>query len=181
MTNSYVFFEMLSEQQRDRKLNEEPGVLRRQLPPRAGDEVLIGTERPWRVVGVETYQGFYLAWIVLSGLPLPDKGQWITEIRKEFFPENALSICATPNLKILEWGAADPDSHAEARLGERLYDHRATGKVYQVAGIESEVIEAVPSEWAIDRVQSFTTDSPSNSYTRIDFYCCESSLAEVAA
>ncbi|BAS55315.1 hypothetical protein LBWT_12210 [Leptolyngbya boryana IAM M-101] len=180
-TTSLVFYEMLVEKQRDESLNEEPGVLLKQSPPQVGDEVLIGSLRPWRVISVEQYGILSVAWIALASLPTPPAEIWCTEIRKEFFPEAALSFCLTPDLHVVEWGISDAD-WAENRIGERLADYEGTGQKYIVVDdIESEVMKVTPNEWVIDRYQSIAPNSPENSYTRIDLYHCQSGRVEEIA
>lgn len=180
-TDSFVFYEMLTEKQRDPNLNEDPGVLLRQSPPQIDDEVLIGSQRPWRVVNVESYGVVSVAWIVRADLPMPLQETWITELRKEFYNGVALSICMSPDRKLLQWGMVG-DEWAENRIGERLYDYLSTGKKYTVIDdIESEVIEATPNQWVIDRLESFKPESPEASYTRIDLYWCREAAIPVAA
>lgn len=170
--DSYVFYEMLTEEQRDPRLGELPGVLLKQSPPQVGDEVLIGSDRPWRVHAVESYGIATLAWIVRADLPTPDRSEWITEIRAEFHEKGGLSIVLTPNGSVLQWGGTEPDDPIGHRIGERINKYEPTGAPYLVAGLQSQPMIATPSSYVIEQTESFKPTQDS-SYTEIHFCWCQ--------
>ncbi len=52
---SLIFYEAIQESQLDRQAGEQGELVLWQRPPLVDDEVLIGSDRHWRVVRVETY------------------------------------------------------------------------------------------------------------------------------
>ena len=170
---SLIFYEAIQESQLDRQAGEQGELVLWQRPPLVDDEVLMGSDRRWRVVKIETYQlgndAVYVAMVNRADLAVPE--QWRSHRRKDLFPNVTLGIYASPSRKVLTCQMS-MEGTPEA-VGFRLQNYVPVG---QGTRMSSE-----PQPWEVDRIQAYLPTDDEASYTAIHLGWCREVALEMAA
>jgi hypothetical protein len=172
---SLIFYEAIQESQLDRQAGEQGELALWQRPPLVDDEVLMGSDRRWRVVKVEAYHmgididTVYVAMVNRANLIVPE--QWRSHQRRELFPNVTLGIYVAPSKAVLACQMS-MEGTSEA-IGFQLQDYVSAGQSTRMA--------SQPRPWKVDHIQTYLSTDDETSYSAIHLGWCKEVALELAA
>jgi hypothetical protein len=167
-----VIYEATQSAQYDRVLGEETRILWHRAPE-LGDQVLIGSNRLWKVVHVESFSfgdaSAYYAIVNRVDQEVPPVEDWLASIRKRNQDDPIIYVDIAPDKSIINYGSAY--SEFSWSIGERLY----------TATVTDQGIRTVLSPWMIDRVETLKANTKHGFLSAVRLGWCKEVSIEVAA
>ncbi|PSB26204.1 hypothetical protein [Stenomitos frigidus] len=159
---SLVFFEPVSSGMNQ---DGETDLIRFSEPPQIGATVVIGGERRWIVLDIETYhhddKAAYLAFIAPEGTVIPERALWSARQMRDSYPAISLDVQVCQNYVISD--------------GLDIDGKPPTGRLYSMEADADDPTRGrrVPSQWRVEAVETYQP-SFNGTYTAIHVCQCVS-------
>lgn len=169
-----VIYEAVRDEEADRNKGEDSEVLLWQKhPPEVGDEVLMGSDRRWAVIGLEHYrkdrEWIYVAMVNPLDVPVPDFQDHRSQVRREFSGRVSRYLELSPSKKSLSQGWMMDGSAPKGQLFNYYPTDHPT------------LQREEPSQWVVDQVEAFLPCQENSSYSAIHLCWCKELAMTIAA
>jgi hypothetical protein len=161
-----TIYEAIQDEVADRKRGESSEIsLWQKHHPVVGDEVLMGCDRRWVVVSVESYHSasdfIFVAMVHPLGLPVPEPETRRAQIRLDFSPSVSRYLELSPSKYCLSEGWMMDGSAPGGRLMNYFPTTHPT------------LQREEPSDWGVDKVDAYLPFESTNSYSAIHLCWCK--------